>query len=106
MITHKFLPRWQSALMLFLTALLVLPATRVFGQNAAKAFAPGAYIIDMGQESQTVENGLKPYGLVYQLIIGEGIPVHWAMTTSKAKGGADFTAVGKTYKAGSFITPA
>lgn len=70
---------------------------------AAISFAPGAYIIDMGQATQTVENGLKPYGLVYQLIIGEGIPVHWAFDPAKAKDGADFTAGGKTYRGGPFI---
>ena len=40
----------------------------------------------MAQETQTLENGLKPYGLVYQLIIVEGIPVQWAINPSKAKG--------------------
>lgn len=88
-----------------MATLMLLAASRVSGQNAAKAFSPGAYIIDMGQETQTVENGLKPYGLVYQLIIVEGIPVHWAINSSKTKDGADFTAGGKAYKAGSFIIP-
>lgn len=69
----------------------------------AKTFAPGAYVIDMGQEPQTVENGLKPYGLVYQLIVTEGIPVEWAIAAGKQKDAADFTADGKTYRAGSFI---
>jgi hypothetical protein len=100
---HHEVPPRRSFPALFLAALFILPACRVFGQNAAKTFPPGAYIIDMGQESQTVENGLKPYGLVYQLIVVEGIPVHWAINASKAKDGADFTAGGKAYKAGSFI---
>lgn len=101
--------RWRSFTALFpaaLAAILMLPASPAFGQNGAKAFPAGAYIIDMGQETQTVENGLKPYGLVYQLIIVEGVPVHWAINPSKAKDGADFTAGGKTYKAGSFIVAA
>src|SRR4051812_7040615 len=28
------------------------------------SFTPGAYIVDMGQSTQTVGNALKPYGLV------------------------------------------
>src|SRR5438045_3616803 len=31
------------------------------------AFAPGAYLIDMGQATQTIGNALKPYGLVYDM---------------------------------------
>jgi hypothetical protein len=105
--THSAVPsRRPSFSTLFLAVLMMLPASRISAQNAAKAFPPGAFIIDMGQESQTVENGLKPYGLVYQLIIVEGIPVHWAINSAKAKDGADFTAGGKTYKAGSFIVAA
>ena len=85
--------------------LLLLPAA-AFGQGSSKSFGAGAYIIDMGAEPQTVENGLKPYGLVYQLLIVEGVPVHWAINPSKGKDEADFTAGGKSYKAGSFIIPA
>ncbi|MGD2061588.1 MAG: hypothetical protein PVF87_12015, partial [Acidimicrobiia bacterium] len=32
---------------------------------------PGAYIIDMGVVPQTVDSALKPYGLVYELMISE-----------------------------------
>lgn len=106
MIDYSAPCRKHNLLPIFAAALLILAAPRVFGQNASRAFSPGAFIIDMGQETQTVENGLKPYGLVYQLIIVEGIPVHWAINSSKAKDGADFTAAGKTYRAGSFIVPA
>jgi hypothetical protein len=81
----------------------LLPTARAFAGGAAASFAPGAYIIDMGQAIQTVENGLKPYGLVYQLIIAEGVPVHWAFDPAKAKDGADFAAGGKTYRGGTFI---
>ncbi|MEO7427251.1 MAG: hypothetical protein ABI036_18835 [Fibrobacteria bacterium] len=95
-----------TSLLTLLAVLLILPASPVSAQNAVKAFSPGAYIIDMGQETQTVGNGLKPYGLVYQLIIVEGIPVQWAINASKEKDAADFTAGGKTYRAGSFIVAA
>lgn len=106
MIQLHALPIRQVHLLVFAAVLLLPGASRVIAQNASKAFSEGAYIIDMGQDPQTVENGLKPYGLVYQLIITEGIPVHWAINPTKAKDGADFTAAGKTYRAGSFIVAA
>jgi parallel beta-helix repeat protein len=73
---------------------------------ATESFTAGAYIIDMGQAAQTVANGLKPYGLVYELAVNRGIPVKWAIEPSKARGGSDFIAAGKTYKGSAFIVPA
>lgn len=77
-----------------------------FGSNPQQLFTPGAYIIDMGQNPQTIENGLKPYGLIYQLIIVEGIPVTWAINSSKTKDSVDFIANGKQYNDGPFIITA
>jgi hypothetical protein len=78
-----------------------------FGQNPSTTFIAGAYIIDMGQPTQTIKNGLKPYGLVYQLIITAVTPVNWAINSSKVKDGIDFTAStsagSKSYSGGSFI---
>jgi uncharacterized repeat protein (TIGR01451 family) len=73
---------------------------------ATENFASGAYVIDMGQATQTIANGLKPYGLVYDLVVKKGIPVKWAIDPAKARDGVDFIAAGKSYKGGSFIIPA
>jgi uncharacterized repeat protein (TIGR01451 family) len=75
-------------------------------QAATETIAAGAYVIDMGQATQTLGNSLKPYGLVYELIVKKGIPVKWAINPTKARDGADFTAGSKTYSGGSFIIPA
>ena len=80
-----------------------------YAQNPTKSYNAGAYIIDMGQPTQTVANGLKPYGLVYAFIQG-GIPVDWSINSSKIKDGTDFNAVtaangNKAYKGGPFIIP-
>ena len=90
------------------TLLAVLPGIGS-AQNPTKSYNAGAYIIDMGQSTQTVANGLKPYGLVYACIQG-GIPVDWSINSYKAKDGIDFYAVtaangNKAYKGGSFIIP-
>jgi uncharacterized repeat protein (TIGR01451 family) len=86
----------------------LLPLT-VFSLPAFAAdeiLAPGAYIVDMGQPTQTVANGLKPYGLVYELAVKQGIPVKWAINATKSRGGVDFTANGKSYQGSAFIIPA
>jgi hypothetical protein len=37
--------------------------------QTTKTIKAGSFIIDMGVVPQTVGNGLKPYGLIYDLII-------------------------------------
>ncbi|HEX3148122.1 MAG TPA: hypothetical protein VHR66_08550, partial [Gemmataceae bacterium] len=81
----------------------------------ATSFASGSYLIDMGQATQTVGNGLKPYGLVYDLVTNFKVPVNWAInpakTTFRLDAGepipVDFTATvttgTKSYSGGSFI---
>lgn len=98
--THQILLQYG-----LLAALLLLAP--IYSNSQTTSFTAGAYIIDMGQATQTVANGLKPYGLVYKLIEA-GIPVNWAIETTKAKDGIDFYAVtaangNKAYKGGSFI---
>lgn len=71
----------------------------------------GSYIVDMGQATQTVANGLKPYGLVYDLVVNRKVPVFWAIAPGKLKtclvgactDGVDFTTPTKTYRGGTFI---
>jgi len=92
--------KWGTICTLFL-----LIHINTFGQNPSKYYVAGAYIIDMGQSTQTIANGLKPYGLVYALIQA-GIPVDWAINSSKAKDGVDFTVNSKDFRGGSFIIPA
>jgi uncharacterized repeat protein (TIGR01451 family) len=70
------------------------------------SFAPGAYVIDMGQATQTVANSLKPYGMVYDLVQNQHIPVDWAINPNKAIFGADFSAGGQSYSGGPFVIEA
>ena len=66
----------------------------------------GAFIIDMGVLPQTVGNGLKPYGMLYDLIKNYSVPIKWVVNGSKIKDGIDFTYNAKDYKGGPFIVPA
>jgi predicted sugar kinase len=49
------------------------------------SFSAGAYVIDMGQATQTVANSLQPYGMVYDLIQNQHIPVDWAINPNSHK---------------------
>jgi LruC domain-containing protein len=89
---------------LSLLVLFMAFGAATYGQN--ETFGPGAYIIDMGgSTSPTVNNSLKPYGLVYQLIVTHSIPVRWAINPTKVKDGTDFVVNSKSYRGGPFIIP-
>ena len=60
----------------------------------------------MGVTPQTVGNGLKPYGMVYDLVKNYNVPIKWVINPSKAKDGVDFSYNGSAYKGGPFIIPA
>jgi len=93
-------------------AVLLLAATASL-RAADQTFTPGAYIIDMGVIPQTAANGLKPFGLLYSLIISNEVPVSWAINPNKTADknpavtieGTDFIVNGKTYRGGPFIIP-
>jgi hypothetical protein len=79
--------------------------------NSAKAqtetLSTGSFIINMGATNpNTVGNGLKPYGLIYDLMRTHNVPIKWVISQTKAKDGVDFTYNGVQYKGGTFIIPA
>lgn len=63
----------------------------------------GSFIINMGVSPQTIANGLKPYGLIYQLVRNYKVPVIWSINPDKQKDAKDFTYNGVDYKGGTFI---
>jgi hypothetical protein len=76
------------------------------------SFFPGSCIINMGVTPQTVGNGLKPYGLVYELVNNYNIPVYWCIKPDKTYQSAvtkvdqeDFNLNGVSYKGGAFVIP-
>ncbi|UEG48879.1 DUF11 domain-containing protein [Ferruginibacter lapsinanis] len=77
-----------------------------------KNFKAGACIINMGITPQTYNNGLRPYGLVYNLVRAYKVPVYWAVnpnksfvTASSKVDQVDFTVGATSYKGGAFIIP-
>ena len=88
----------------FLLQLMIIFFLKSFGAN--ETLASGSFIVNMGVTPQTINNGLKPYGLVYALLKNHQVPVKWIINSSKVKDGADFTYNGVQYKGGPFIIPA
>lgn len=86
---------------------LLLQITVSTSLSAANEVIPtGSFIINMGISPQTINNGLKPYGLVYDLIKNHYVPIKWVINTSKLKDSSDFIYNGTAYKGGPFIIPA
>ena len=71
--------------------------------QTTKTIKAGAFIVDMGVVPQTVGNGLKPYGLIYDLLINYHVPILWSIKNDKLKDAADFTIGATDYKGGPFI---
>jgi hypothetical protein len=90
--------RW---IILFFVASFPLTAS-----SAIETIKSGSFLINMGITPQTINNGLKPYGLVYALLKNHRVPVKWVINQSKLKDSADFIHNGITYKGGVFIIPA
>jgi hypothetical protein len=93
---------FKGLLTAMLFFLLVSPA---FAQTT-QTFNTGAYIVNMGVTPQTVGNGLKPYGMIYDLIKNFGVPISWVIDPNKTKDGIDFSHNGIDYRGGPFIIPA
>jgi hypothetical protein len=88
---------------IFLLA-LCLSVGNLFSQT--ETLSTGSYIINMGITPQTTTNGLKPYGLIYDLLKNNNVPVKWIISQTKAKDGIDFIYNGVSYRGGTFIIPA
>ncbi len=81
--------------------------------SAKKAFDAGSAIIDMGVATQTINNGLVPFGLIYDLSINNKVPIYWVVNHAKSwvsptakQDQVDINIAGKDYKGGPFVIPA
>ncbi len=92
-----------SKKVVFTSSLLMFFIFSGFSQTTT--IQPGSFIINMGVVPQTVGNGLKPYGMIYDLISNYKIPIQWIIESGKVKDGVDFTYNGVDYKGGPFIVP-
>ena len=89
----------------FLIGLNTIPNDKAEGATST-TFPAGSFIVDMGIVPQTIANGLKPYGLIQDMLDNQNTSVYWIINPSKGKDGTDFTYNGYSYKGGPFIIDA
>lgn len=77
----------------------------VHGQ-ITQSFKSNSFIVNMGVTPQTISNGLKPYGMVYDLVKNYNVPISWVINPNKAIDGIDFSFQGTQFKGSAFIIPA
>lgn len=92
-----------SVSILACTALISHINGQMTANNTTRIIPAGSVILNMGVIPQTVDNGLKPYGLVYNLVVNQKIPVIWSISPTKTKDGIDFSVDGIDFKGGAFI---
>ena len=71
--------------------------------NALNSISTGSFIVNLGITPQTIYNGLKPYGLVADLVRNFNVPVKWIINTTKAKDGIDFNYNGTDFRGSAFV---
>ena len=84
--------------------IFVLGNTKIWA--ADEVIQVGSFIVNMGVTPQTTANGLKPYGMMYDLVKNYNVPIKWVINPSKTKDGVDLAHNGVAYKGGPFIIPA
>ena len=76
------------------------------GFSQSTIIPSGAFIVNMGVTPQTYGNGIKPWGLIHDLIRNYRVQVKWVISQTKGKDGIDFSYNGTDFKGGTFIIPA
>ena len=110
-VTYTVTPVLNGCTGASVSVIISIPNTSNCG--VAGLFLPGSCIIDMGVVPQTNNNGLKPFGLLYELLNTNNIPVYWAINPAKTYVNpaakvdqVDFSVDGRDFKGGPFIIPA
>lgn len=93
------------------TQILVIFVLLLFQSQKANAIIDtiptGSFIINMSATNpNTINNGLKPYGLIYELVRNHFVPIKWVINQTKGKDSVDFVHNGISYRSGAFIVPA
>jgi len=89
-----------------LIALIFLAISLNSRAQSNETFGTGSFIINMGATNpNTMANGIKPYGLIYDLIRNYNVPIKWVIGQNKIKDGLDFVYNNVQYKGGTFIIP-
>lgn len=79
---------------------------QAYASGPSETMLTGSFIINMGITPQTTSNGLRPYGMLYDLIKNYRVPIKWSIEPTKVKDGTDFTYNAVNYRGGPFVIPA
>ncbi len=96
----RFLPKSKVAAV-FIIAFFSFMKT--FAAN--EPIPTGSFIVNMGITPQTYSNGVKPWGMLHDLIKNHRVQVKWIINPMKAKDGIDFSHNNIDYRGGTFIIP-
>lgn len=113
----KITQRYRLELIVFSFALIAfIGASIFFNFNNTKevkattitteTLSTGSFIVNMGITPQTTGNALRPYGMIYDLVVNYQVPVKWVISQTKIKDAIDFTHNGVNYRGSAFIVPA
>ncbi|WP_373056853.1 OmpA family protein [Zunongwangia sp. H14] len=75
----------------------------LFAQYKEEQIARGSFLVNMGVRPQNLNNGLKPYGLLYELLQNEPVEIKWVINPEKEKDGIDFIHDSIAYRGGCFV---
>ena len=93
----------------FFTRFLSLVIIFLSFSNVSKAgietIPTGSFIVNMGVVPQTYGNGIKPWGMIHDLIKNYRVQFKWVINPAKLKDGTDFIYSGTSFSGGTFIIP-
>ena len=84
---------------------LLLFSQEIFAQYEEEVMEKGSYALNLGITPQTKANALKPYGLIYELLLDHPMEIKWVIKPDKVKDGIDFTIAEQDFRSGSFVIP-
>ncbi len=98
----------STSLIAFLLFLMIgsVGAPEQANASTDETIDSGSFIIRGGNSPQTLSNGVRRYGMVYDLVKVYNTPVKWIINDSKVKDGNDFVYNATGYAGGPFIIPA
>lgn len=89
------------------TRLICLAITILSFCNSSRAgieqIPTGSFIVNMGVVPQTYGNGIKPWGMIHDLIKNYKVQIKWIINPLKIKDGNDFLYNGTNFAGGTFI---
>jgi hypothetical protein len=84
--------------------LIICLMTAFVSQSRAQiTISSGSYVVDMGVNATVKPNGLRPYGMIHELVKYYGVPVIWVVHEGKEKDAIDYSIGGFDYRGGIFI---